>query len=112
MLMFPGEYVSEYEIARQELEGLKNEIHQYLVASYPEGDPAAQCTYEWMESVVEDITKRKSFSISFNPAGPPDWTADLLQFISTWITYELRASEALSNQLDWGESYDDGCSSQ
>jgi len=98
---------SEYDIARQDLEQLKDAIFQYLVASYPENDPAAQWTYEWMEGIVDSISKRKSFNISFDPAGPPDWTADLLQFISTWITYELRVSDALSSQLDWGESNGD-----
>ena len=98
--------MSDYEFNQAEynLEEVKESLHKYLNDCYyaDEENPkeAAAKTFKYLENIVEDIIKKKPYSLRFGRGGSPLWHVSILKYLSEWIEAEYVVCKMLSKQLD------------
>lgn len=94
--------IMEFEIekARNNLDLLKLNIKNFLLASYNSDTEAAKKTFNYMEQVVEKISKRKKFTIDFQAGGDLGWYSGLFMHLAQWLEAEDTLNELLIKQLD------------
>jgi hypothetical protein len=93
----------EFNQVGASLEEVKTELKEYLVSSYGEvsDDPVKQADkiFKSLESQVDRIIKRKSYTIQFREDGSPMWHANIFKHLSQWISLEFAMCEMLSKEM-------------
>jgi hypothetical protein len=94
----------EYNQAQYDLEEVKENLLEYLSDCYysDDSDPkgAAKRTYKYLESIVDNILKKKSYNLRFGDGGSPLWHVSVLKYLSEWIEAENKVCRMLGKQLD------------
>ena len=93
----------EYGQADYDLDEIKEKLFNYLAnCNYAKGkDPKTEAkkTFNYLETVVESIIKRKKIKIHFGSGGSPSWHSAVLYYLSRWISAELKIGKLLAERL-------------
>jgi len=89
----------EIKQAQTQLQDIKERLDDYLKQSYSEEESAIE-TYKYLETIVDDICKRKKVKIVFSEGADPGWHADVYKLFAEWIRLEDDLAMMLSQELD------------
>lgn len=89
----------EIEQAQTQLQDIKEKLEDYLKQSYPEETSAIEA-YKYLETIVDDICKRKEVHMSFRDGADPCWHADVYEMFSEWIRLEDELAMMLSKAVE------------
>ena len=89
----------EIKQTQTQLQDIKEKLADYLKQSYPEETSATE-TFNYLETVVDDICKRKEMRVSFGGGADPCWHADVYEMFSEWIRLEDELAMMLSKEVE------------
>ena len=93
----------EFEKARQDLATVRDTLYQHLITSYhkeKDSKASADSTFKYLESVIDNVIKRKKYYLSFHGGGSATWHSTVFELMGSWVEAETRLNSCMSEELD------------
>ena len=89
--------------AREELDNIKLSLKEYLLKTFKDNrenpEQEADSVFRNLSQIITNIVKRKAYSLKWGPSGTAEWHLAILNYLTKWLTLEIRISKLLNDAL-------------